>query len=399
MLAYYGDRISEHMTKTPEGYLICHDVKIARIGQQEYLAVELGLQGLNTVKVDRMEEDVFDPATLASFEGKDVTNGHPEEPLCAENQAAYSKGHAENVRRDGDYIIADLHIKDPVLISEVENGITREVSCGYSCTYEPSGNGYKQTHIRGNHIAIVPLGRAGHSVAIQDSAIARKGNPMADLRKGILTLFGKAAKDATQEELETMAEDVKLALDAAPAEEAPEADPAEETEDADPAAAPAEDAAPEADPIAALTARIEALEAQLAEKAEHDAEPEADPDEGDNIDKAIEALTAEKKESAATIPADDSDCAPTSDSGVKLLQAMRSIVADIKDEDTRKAVSKGLIDYVKGADPVNAIHSAAQDSANAAANSTAKTNYTKICEAQQAAYDKLNPHKNKNKEA
>ena len=33
------------MTKTPEGFLICHDVPIARTGQQEYLAGELGLDG------------------------------------------------------------------------------------------------------------------------------------------------------------------------------------------------------------------------------------------------------------------------------------------------------------------------------------------------------------------
>ena len=41
MIAYYGSKISEHMTKTPEGFLICHDVPIARIGQQEYFAGEL----------------------------------------------------------------------------------------------------------------------------------------------------------------------------------------------------------------------------------------------------------------------------------------------------------------------------------------------------------------------
>ena len=30
MLAYYGTEISKHMTDTPEGYLICRDVPIAR---------------------------------------------------------------------------------------------------------------------------------------------------------------------------------------------------------------------------------------------------------------------------------------------------------------------------------------------------------------------------------
>ena len=45
MLAYYGTKISPHMTDTPEGYLICHDVAIARTGDMAYRAAELGLEG------------------------------------------------------------------------------------------------------------------------------------------------------------------------------------------------------------------------------------------------------------------------------------------------------------------------------------------------------------------
>lgn len=86
MIAYYGSKISEHMTKTPEGFLICHDVPIARIGQQEYFAGELGLDGDpdRLVQVQRRPEDVFDPAAVASFEGKDVTQNHPPERLMPE---------------------------------------------------------------------------------------------------------------------------------------------------------------------------------------------------------------------------------------------------------------------------------------------------------------------------
>ena len=169
MIAYYGSTISKHMTQTPEGFLICRDVPIARIGTQDYLARELGLDGEpdRPVTVERRPEDVFDPAAIASFEGKDVTYTHPPEMLAPENQSSYSKGHAENVRREGDFLVADLHLKDPTLISEVRNGILREVSCGYLCDYTPSGAGYRQTNIRGNHIAIVPRGRAGHDVAIK----------------------------------------------------------------------------------------------------------------------------------------------------------------------------------------------------------------------------------------
>ena len=41
MLAYYGTKISPHMTDTPEGYLVCHDVPIARTGDMVYRASEL----------------------------------------------------------------------------------------------------------------------------------------------------------------------------------------------------------------------------------------------------------------------------------------------------------------------------------------------------------------------
>lgn len=132
-LTYYGSRISPHMTETPEGYLICHDVPINRTGTQEYTAGEMQLDGdpERIITVNRYPEDVFDAAALASFEGKDVTAGHPPENLTPENHAAYSKGHVENVRRAGDQTIADLHIKDATLISDIKNGIIREVSCGY----------------------------------------------------------------------------------------------------------------------------------------------------------------------------------------------------------------------------------------------------------------------------
>ena len=130
MLAYYGTKISPHMTDTPEGYLICHDVAIARTGDMVYRAAELQLEGDpdRAVTVRRHPEDVFDPAAVASFEGKDVTAGHPAESVGPSNYAAYSKGHVQNVRRSGDMLVADLLVKDAGLISDIRNGVVREVS-------------------------------------------------------------------------------------------------------------------------------------------------------------------------------------------------------------------------------------------------------------------------------
>ena len=251
MIAYYGSKISEHMTKTPEGFLICHDVPIARIGQQEYFAGELGLDGDpdRLVQVQRRPEDVFDPAAVASFEGKDVTQNHPPERLMPENHALYAKGHAENVHREGDYLVADLHLKDPGLISDVENGVTREVSCGYRCCYTPDGTGYRQTNIRGNHVAIVPRGRAGHLVAIQDSAAApaEKGTAMNESKKNPAAV-------------------VTAAPEAAPAS-APEAEPAKDAQPPVAETAPAEDSVPPA-PAEKPAKPARKTAAKAAEKAE-----------------------------------------------------------------------------------------------------------------------------------
>lgn len=386
MIAYYGSTISKHMTQTPEGFLICRDVPIARIGTQDYLARELGLDGEpdRPVTVERRPEDVFDPAAIASFEGKDVTYTHPPEMLAPENQSSYSKGHAENVRREGDFLVADLHLKDPTLISEVRNGILREVSCGYLCDYAPSGAGYRQINIRGNHIAIVPRGRAGHDVAIKDSAAglpAEKGKVThMDMKEALLSLFGRAAKDATPEQLDNLVETAAAALDADPAAPAQEAAPAEDN-------APPPSDTQNSPLIAALNNISAKLDKLLAEKEA----PAAD--EGADIDKAISELSGESEEKKAEDTA--AQTIPANDSGLALLKAMRPLINGVQDKTTRDALSKTLIEQVKGQSAVEAIAHAAQDAAAAAASTSGKNRYEQLCEASQSAYDSRNPHMKK----
>ena len=81
MLAYYGYAISPNQIETGEGFLICRNVPIARIGVQEYLGREIGLSGADAerlITVTRPPEEVFSDAAMASFEGKPVTNDHPQ---------------------------------------------------------------------------------------------------------------------------------------------------------------------------------------------------------------------------------------------------------------------------------------------------------------------------------
>jgi hypothetical protein len=175
-ICYYGDKISPHMALTPEGFLICKDVPIARTGYQHYLESELYEDGNSgtVINVFRPPSEVFSRETLASFEGKPVTNGHPDMDVTPENYHVFAKGHVQHVRPgqgdDSNKIIADLYITDKGLIEEIRNG-KREVSAGYYADDSTDDEGRVcQTKIRGNHVAVVDNGRAGPTVAIRDSA-------------------------------------------------------------------------------------------------------------------------------------------------------------------------------------------------------------------------------------
>lgn len=168
-MQYYAAKLSEHIAETPEGYLVCYDVPINRTGTQEYFPQEIGLDGTEKISVERLPEDVFSTETLASFEGKPITYGHPTEAVNSGNYGIYSKGHVQNVRREGDTTVADLLIQDPTLIELIKGGTVREISCGYRCDFVEDGGKIRQKNILGNHIAVVPQGRAGASVAIKDA--------------------------------------------------------------------------------------------------------------------------------------------------------------------------------------------------------------------------------------
>ena len=226
-LTYYGSRISPNMTKTPEGYLICMNVPIARTGKQEYLAKELQIKDRNPddiVVVNRTEEEVFNPATIASFEGKPFTDDHPEEDVMPNNYDYYQRGHCQNVHRgtgENAYnLVADIYITNPSVIQEIENG-KRQISCGYTCDYIDNGDGtYSQARIRGNHIALVNEGRAGANISIKDSKIKERskhemGNTIGEKIKGVLNLLVRSVRDSKSvDDTENMVCDAKESISA-----------------------------------------------------------------------------------------------------------------------------------------------------------------------------------------
>ena len=144
--------------------------------------------------------------------------------MTPDNYGRYMKGVCRDVRRgDGDLsncLVADLVIYDADLINKIEAG-KREISCGYDCLWNPtSDSSYDQLEIRGNHVAVVDKGRAGHMVAIRDAANQNKGGrKMPNKNEGLWGRILRAlARDesCTNEDMEAAA---KLAggADATPA--------------------------------------------------------------------------------------------------------------------------------------------------------------------------------------
>ena len=180
---YTTERIGNKRGLTPEGFLICYDVPLARTGIQLYAEGEVpvppGPDGL--IRVERPPEEVFRPETMASFNGKLVVIEHPVTEdegavdVNSSNWKEFASGSVQNVRKgtgaEPDVMLGDIILYDPEAISLVNSGKMRQVCCGYDAEYEVIGPGRAvQTDIVGNHVALVGEGRCGPVCAIRDAS-------------------------------------------------------------------------------------------------------------------------------------------------------------------------------------------------------------------------------------
>jgi len=177
---YTPEKLGRTRRLTPEGYLVCEGVPIARTGTQFYHEKEINRGGEIVVKgdadgvvrVQRTAEEVFRREAVSSFEGKPITIEHPPEFVTPANRKSYEVGHVQNCRRgtDGeeDLLLADLVVKDPHAIVLVNQQLP-QLSTGYDANYVQDRPGHAvQTRIIANHVALVQRGRAGSRVAIRD---------------------------------------------------------------------------------------------------------------------------------------------------------------------------------------------------------------------------------------
>lgn len=243
MRFYAPIEFSKNLKETPEGFLVAEGVAIARLGVLEYLASEVPIEAgdeSEIIKVERGADVLFAPDTLASFEGKPITLDHPQDFVNSDNWRELSVGVVQNVRALGDCLVADLLLTEKNAIKEIKNGEFRELSCGYDADYEQTGVGIgRQTRILGNHVALVRRGRCGAQCAIKDKA------PFFDLGHFVMKkMFGILNRDSESAEKREQVGDV------------------ENVENVE------KQAQSIADVLGMVLARLDALEAKIAEKQE-----------------------------------------------------------------------------------------------------------------------------------
>lgn len=203
MRFYTTEKLGPNQSRTPEGFLLCTDVPIARIGTMMYSSEEVPVPGNRDgfVRIHRDELEVFRPEHMASYAGKPVVNEHPSENVTPETWRKYAVGVVLNPHRgtalQEDLLIADLLITDPQAIQDVLDG-KREVSCGYDADYEYEedrpGEG-SQINLIGNHVALVESGRCGPRCAISDRFQGDQTMFTRD-EDGAFSAFAKNIKDA-----------------------------------------------------------------------------------------------------------------------------------------------------------------------------------------------------------
>lgn len=324
----FKSRLGDKRFHLSDGSLLCKDVPIARTGSQLYSALDLPKLEPDSdgeIVVERSADEVFSPETLASFEGMTVTILHPEDAegnikfVDPENWRELAVGHLQNLRRGAgsksDLMIADLIIKDEGAIDYIENGL-REVSCGYDAEYQQTAIGKaKQYQITGNHVALVPNGRAGSRCAIGDrNTMATKQNWFTRLKRAVKTgdadtmneLLESPPSSMTGDEGGDLPQGVNLNINLAPQHPMPDRDPemgglktGDNEEQIPPWAA-------------AIIARLDKLEGKTADSSDDEEDKRKTGDSDD-----------EDKEKPVTATGDSAYRAELIMPGIDLTQAMK----------------------------------------------------------------------------
>ena len=181
-------------TKDDNGFLHVALTPISKATVNPYLGSEIEGSKEHGFEPDKIYYGLRDPDELAK--GAGTFNGLPllleHHPTDAENlpkewvvgsmgtDAVFEKPYLKN----------SLTVTDAQAIQYIEDGTAKEISCSYRFTPDFTAGEYTEADgskvhydfimrdIKGNHVALVPEGRAGHDVKVADGidAVKYKGN-------------------------------------------------------------------------------------------------------------------------------------------------------------------------------------------------------------------------------
>lgn len=133
--------------------------------------------GLNP---ERVYYGLRDPEELAkaapTFNGLPLMQGHHDYTADAPPKEYQVGSTGTEARFEEPYLLNALSITDKKAIKSVEDGSCKQISCSYRYTPDMTAGEYQgakydfvMRDIRGNHVALVPQGRAGSDVVVSDS--------------------------------------------------------------------------------------------------------------------------------------------------------------------------------------------------------------------------------------
>ena len=215
-------------SKDENGFLHVALTPISKATVNPYLGREIEGSAARGFKPDAIYYGLRDPKELEK--AADTFNGLPllleHHPTDAENlpkewvvgsmgtDAVYEKPYLKN----------SMTVTDAQAIGYIEDGTAKEISCSYRFTPDFTAGTYTEADgsevhydfimrdIRGNHVALVPEGRAGHDVHVADSGDAVNINrqerrdfmPLDDFISKFLPLASEEEKQAAKAALEAL---------------------------------------------------------------------------------------------------------------------------------------------------------------------------------------------------
>lgn len=236
------DYATKPAEKTAEGFLIAR-APVTSVGVFTYRNAD------GTPRYElRLPEEVFAEESLASLKMKPLTLLHPDQAVTPDNVEQLQVGSVgSEIETDSYRVYIPLAVTKADGINAVESGSARALSCGYTCDIEWTSGTWMGVHydciqrnIRYNHVALVPVARAGDENAIRMDGFGKLENykPTNEEKMNLKTIHLDGADfqaepqviaaldkaqnraDAAEKELSQLRTDSKAAAEKAAAEKA-----------------------------------------------------------------------------------------------------------------------------------------------------------------------------------